>query len=230
MPVSLASHVDAALVGAFSPLGFPAGLARAQPSTRADFGDFQCNAAMALARERRRSPHEVAHDIAAILEREAMFASVDVAGPGFINLTLSDAFLAQCSTAMAASPDLSMPDAGHGRLVILDFGGPNVAKPLHVGHLRSLVLGESLRRMHGALGWQTLGGAHLGDWGLQMGMLSAAIRRRAPTLDYFADRPPATYPVNPPVTLGELEQIYPEAAAACRSDAGRMEEARADTA
>jgi arginyl-tRNA synthetase len=228
MFLSLASHVDAS-ASAFATLGLPTALARAQPSTRPDFGDFQCNAALALAREVGRSPRAVAEDIAGLLRQEAKFAAVDVAGPGFVNLTLAGSFLVASVRAMAAHASLGMPDTGRGRLVILDFGGPNVAKPLHVGHLRSLVLGESLRRIHGALGWRTLGDAHLGDWGLQMGMLSAAIRRRDPSLAYFLGGTQEAIPSNPPVTLDELERLYPEAAAACRSDPERMAEARADT-
>lgn len=230
MFLSLASHVDASLASVFATLGLPTALARAQPSTRPDFGDFQCNAALALAREVGRPPRAIAEDIAGLLRQESMFAAVDVAGPGFVNLTLAGSFLAASARAMVTHERLGMPDTGRGRLVVLDFGGPNVAKPLHVGHLRSLVLGESLRRVHGALGWRTLGDAHLGDWGLQMGMLSSAIRHRDPSLAFFRPGANEPFPSNPPVTLDELERLYPEAAAACRSDPERMAEARADTA
>jgi len=230
MFLSLASQVDASLANAFATLGLPTVLARAQPSTRPDFGDFQCNAALALAREVGRPPRAIAEDIAGLLGNEPMFAAVDVAGPGFVNLTLAGSFLAASARAMLAHARLGLPDTGRGRLVILDFGGPNVAKPLHVGHLRSLVLGESLRRIHGALGWRTLGDAHLGDWGLQMGMLSSEIRHRDPSLAFFRAGANEPFPSNPPVSLDELERLYPGAAAACRSDPERMAEARADTA
>lgn len=230
MFLSLASHVDASLANVFATLGLPAPSARAQPSTRADFGDFQCNAALALARDLGRPPRELAGDIAGLLRQQPIFASVEVAGPGFVNLTLAGSFLAASAQAMSAQASLGMPDTGRGRLVILDFGGPNVAKPLHVGHLRSLVLGESLRRLHAALGWRTLGDAHLGDWGLQMGMLSSAIRHRDPSLVFFHPGQNEAFPANAPVSLDELERLYPEAAAACRSDPARMAEARADTA
>lgn len=230
MFLSLASHVDASLATVFATLGLPTTLARAQPSTRADFGDFQCNAALGLARTLGRSPRVIAEDIAGMLRQQPMFAAVEVAGPGFVNLTLAGSFLAASARVMATHPALGVPDEGRGRLVILDFGGPNVAKPLHVGHLRSLVLGESLRRIHAALGWRTLGDAHLGDWGLQMGMLSSAIRRRDPSLAFFRRGDNQALPSNAPVTLDELERLYPEAAAACRSDPERMAEARADTA
>jgi arginyl-tRNA synthetase len=229
MSLSLASQVDASLTAVFATLGLPLPLARAEPSTRPAFGDFQCNAALGLAREVGRPPRAIAEHIARLLREDVLFSVVEVAGPGFVNLTLHGAFLARSAVAMVGRADLGLPDTGRGRLVILDFGGPNVAKPLHVGHLRSLVLGESLRRIHGALGWRTLGDAHLGDWGLQMGMLSAAIRRRDPSLPFF-DTTTDAFPASPPVTLEELERLYPEAAAACRSDPERMAEARADTA
>lgn len=228
MSLSLIAQVDEALASAFALLSLPVELAHAEPSARPELGDFQCHAALAAARAAKRAPRAIAEDIAAALRPDPRFAAVDVAGPGFVNLRLADAFLAEVAAATLADPGLGMPDEGMGRLVVLDFGGPNVAKPLHVGHLRSLVLGESLRRLHGALGWRTHGDAHLGDWGLQMGMLSAAIRRMAPALPYFSGSGP--FPVDAPVTLDELERLYPTAAAACRDDPARMAEARADTA
>lgn len=228
MSLSLIAQVDEALASAFAKLSLPSELARAQPSARPELGDFQCHAALAAARILGRLPRAIADDIAAALRPDPRFATVEVAGPGFVNLRLADPFLAQMAASTLADPGLGVPDDGHGRLVVLDFGGPNVAKPLHVGHLRSLVLGESLRRIHGALGWRTHGDAHLGDWGLQMGMLSSAIRRMAPTLPYFMGSAP--FPAEAPVTLDELERLYPEAAAASRDDPARMAEARADTA
>lgn len=225
-----ASRIDAKLAAVFESLGLPAHLARAQASDRPELGDLQCNGALAAAREARRPPRQIAEDIVGQLRGDPAFAEVTVAGPGFVNLRLSTAFLATCAADMVADAGLGVADEGRGRLVVLDFGGPNVAKPLHVGHLRSLVIGESLRRIHTAQGWRTHADAHLGDWGLQMGMLSAAIRRRDPGLAYFRDGEGQPYPGNPPVTLEELERLYPEAAAACRADPERMAEARADTA
>jgi arginyl-tRNA synthetase len=224
------SRIDAKLAVVFDALGLPAPLARAQPSDRPELGDFQCNGALAAAREVRRPPRQIADDVAARLRDDSAFAEVSVAGPGFINLRLSTSFLSEGAEAMLADTALGVADEGRGRLVVLDFGGPNVAKPLHVGHLRSLVLGESLRRIHAARGWRTHGDAHLGDWGLQMGMLSSAIRHRDPSLAYFRGGEGQPYPANAPVTLEELERLYPEAAAASRADPERMAEARADTA
>ena len=228
MSLSLMSQVDQALASVFQNLSLPVELAHAEPSARPELGDLQCNAALAAGRLVGKPPRAIGEDIATALRADPRFAAVEVAGPGFVNLRLADAFLADVATATLADPRLGVRDEGQGSLVVLDFGGPNVAKPLHVGHLRSLVLGESLRRILGALGWRTHGDAHLGDWGLQMGMLSAAIRRRAPALAYFTGAGP--YPAEAPVTLDELERLYPEAAAASRDDPARMAEARADTA
>jgi arginyl-tRNA synthetase len=228
MSLSLLAQVDEALASAFRLLALPPELAHAEPSSRPELGDFQCHAALAAARVVGRPPRPIADEITAALRGDARFAAVEVAGPGFVNLRLADGFLAEVAATTLADPSLGVRNEGDGQLVVLDFGGPNVAKPLHVGHLRSLVLGESLRRIHGALGWRTLGDAHLGDWGLQMGMLSSAIRRKSPSLAYFTG--PGPYPAEPPVTLDELERLYPEAAAASREDPARMAEARADTA
>lgn len=228
MSLSLMSQVDQALASVFQNLSLPVELAHAEPSARPELGDLQCNAALAAGRLVGKPPRAIGEDIATALRADRRFAAVEVAGPGFVNLRLADAFLADVATATLADPRLGVRDEGQGSLVVLDFGGPNVAKPLHVGHLRSLVLGESLRRILGALGWRTHGDAHLGDWGLQMGMLSAAIRRQAPALAYFTGVGP--YPAEAPVTLDELERLYPEAAAASRDDPARMAEARADTA
>jgi arginyl-tRNA synthetase len=228
MSLSLMSQVDQALALVFQNLSLPVELAHAEPSARPELGDLQCNAALAAGRLVGKPPRAIGEDIATALRADPRFAAVEVAGPGFVNLRLADAFLADVATATLADPRLGVRDEGQGSLVVLDFGGPNVAKPLHVGHLRSLVLGESLRRILGALGWRTHGDAHLGDWGLQMGMLSAAIRRQAPALAYFTGVGP--YPAEAPVTLDELERLYPEAAAASRDDPARMAEARADTA
>ncbi|MET4674816.1 MULTISPECIES: arginine--tRNA ligase [unclassified Luteibacter] len=230
MCLSPAASVDALLSVAFVSLDLPATQARAVPASRPDLGDFQCNGAFSAAAATGRSPRDTAEALAACLRAHAMFDRVSVTGAGFINLRLADAFIAERLAAMAADPRLGVADEGRGREVILDFGGPNVAKPLHVGHLRSLVLGESLRRIHAALGWRTHADAHLGDWGLQMGMLSAAIRRLDPGLPFFRTGATSPFPAQAPVTLDALERLYPDAAAACRSDPARMAEARADTA
>ena len=217
MSASLVSHVDALLAKAFATCGLPTETARATRSALPDLADLQCNGAMALAKSMKRNPRGLAGEVAAMLEGRREFSEVSVAGPGFINLKLTDAFLSDRATTQAGDDHLGIVQMP-GPTVLLDFGGPNVAKPLHVGHLRALVIGESLRRIFEAQGVKTISDIHLGDWGLQMGMLISEIRRR---------RPPGT---TPDLTMADLQQLYPEAAAACTADADRMAEARADTA
>ncbi len=226
MPASLTRRVDDLLAEAFAAGGLPTEGARTARAARPELADLQCNGAMALGKSLGRNPRDIAAGIADRLRGHAAFAEVGVAGPGFINLRLSDGFLADCATSQAASDELGIAPLGIGTssgtgTVMLDFGGPNVAKPLHVGHLRALVIGESLRRILTAQGVRTISDIHLGDWGLQMGMLIAGIRRLWPGLAADA---------LPPIGMTDLQRLYPEAAAACRADPARMEEARAATA
>ena len=221
MTASLTRRVDELLAGAFAACGLPTETARASRASRPELADLQCNGVMPLAKPAGRNPRELAAAIATALGERAEFDEVGVAGPGFLNLRLSAGFLAECAAAQAsdhAHAGIERVDTG---LVMLDFGGPNVAKPLHVGHLRTLVIGESLRRILDAQGVRTLSDTHLGDWGLQMGMLLSELRLR------FPDQPPGTLP---PLTEHDLQVLYPEAAAACRADPARMDAARAATA
>ncbi len=225
----LVGRVDDKLRRAFAAASLSVEGVRSVPATRPEFGDFQCNAAMALGKAARRNPRDLAAAVAETLRADPDLASVEVAGPGFLNLHLSDAFVAGLAREQAASPTLGIVQVGGeagskagGAPVLLDFGGANVAKPLHVGHLRSLVIGESLSRIFQAQGLETVSDVHFGDWGLQMGMLIGAIRRAHP------DRPPGS--VGALIDIDEMQRLYPEAAAACKADPERMAEARALTA
>lgn len=220
MPASLTRRVDERLASAFAACGLPTDTAHAARAARPELADLQCNGAMALGKSLGRNPRDVAAMIAERLRDCPEFTDVGVAGPGFLNLRLSEGFLADCATAQAGSADLGIAPLDVGT-VMLDFGGPNVAKPLHVGHLRALVIGESLRRILQAQGVHTISDIHLGDWGLQMGMLICGIRRQWPELE------PGTLP---PLDMADLQRLYPEAAAACKADPARMDEARAATA
>lgn len=220
MSASLNRLVDEMLANAFSACGLPTETARATRSTLPELADLQCNGAMPLAKSLKRNPRELAAEIAEKLKDQPAFKEVSVAGPGFLNLRLSDEFLSQCAAAQAASPDLGIVQLP-ADTVVLDYGGPNVAKPLHVGHLRALVIGESLRRINAAQGLHTVSDIHLGDWGLQMGQLISEIRLRWPDLG------PGEVP---DLTMDDLQRLYPEAAAACKADPARMELARAATA
>ncbi len=214
-------RVDDLLRRAFAEADLPTEGVRCVPAGKPEFGDFQCNAAMALGKAAKRNPRELASAVAALLQANPEFASVEVAGPGFLNLRLADDFVTARAQAQAASPTLGILQSDAAP-VLLDFGGPNVAKPLHVGHLRSLVIGEALSRIFAAQGIGVTSDIHLGDWGLQMGMLIGAARRAHP------DRAPGT--VGEMIGVDEMERLYPEASAACKADPERMAEARALTA
>ncbi len=215
---TLVSQVNHLLEAAFRACGLPTEGARAVRATRPELGDMQCNGAMPLAKILKRQPREIALEVAAKLGESGAFDAVEVAGVGFINLRLSAAMLARYAQFQLADADAGIVRETPQR-VMLDFGGPNVAKPLHVGHLRSLVIGESLRRILAAQGHETIADVHLGDWGLQMGMLIAEIRRSHPDLPNAADGTLA-------LGMQDLQRLYPQAAAACKADPERMAEAR----
>ncbi|HEY8255330.1 MAG TPA: arginine--tRNA ligase [Rhizomicrobium sp.] len=178
---------------------------------------------MAAAKEARANPRAIADKIAARLRTDPQFAKVEIAGPGFINLDLTDAAL----DARIARPEA--PAGTNGKTLLLDFGGINVAKPMHVGHLRSSVIGDCLQRLFRANGWQVVSDIHLGDWGLQMGQLISEIGIRGIAPVYFDAGFKGPYPEQSPVTMEDLEEIYPAASAACKADPARLDAARRAT-
>jgi arginyl-tRNA synthetase len=228
--VSLARRIDAVLIETFAALDLPVELARSTLSDRADLADRQCNGAMAAAKKLGRNPREIAGAIAAALSLRPELSEVSVAGPGFVNMRLSAELLAEVAQAQGKDPDLGLVKAAAPERIVLDFGGPNVAKPLHVGHLRSLVIGESLRRMLSACGHHVVSDVHLGDWGLQMGQLISELEIRQPRLPHFDAACGRPFPNAPPVTLADLEEMYPAAAKACKENPGRLDAARKATA
>jgi arginyl-tRNA synthetase len=185
---------------------------------------------LAAAKAAKANPRAIAEKVAAKLKQSPLFEKVEIAGPGFINLKLADRALETRLAALYAVPDSVLPGSGRGKRAIIDFGGPNIAKPMHVGHLRSSIIGDSLQRLFRLNGWSVVSDVHLGDWGLPMGQLIAELAVRRPELPYFdpADRSP--YPEESPVTMGDLEELYPIAAAACKADPARLEAARRATA
>jgi arginyl-tRNA synthetase len=227
---SLAAELTAIAKAAFAAEGFSTELGAVQASDRADLAQFQCNGALAAAKQAKASPREIAGRIAARLKDNPVFAKVEIAGPGFINLDVTDAVLAGRIGAVAGDARLGAPETGKGKTVVIDFGGPNVAKTMHVGHLRSSVIGDSLQRLFRANGWHVVSDVHLGDWGLQMGQLISEIEHRGIAPVYFDAAYTGPYPETSPVTMGDLEDIYPAAAAACKADPARLEEARKATA
>lgn len=227
---SLAGQLTDIVSEAFSGAGLPRELGFVTVSNRPDLGQFQCNGALPAAKAAKVNPRALAEQVAAILKRNPDFADVSLAGPGFLNLTLTDEALARYANDLAGDERLGVPDKAAPRTVVLDYGGPNIAKPMHVGHLRASIIGDSLRRLFAFAGDRTISDVHMGDWGLPMGMLITEIARRQPDLPHFQEGATGPFPVDSPVSMDDLEMLYPAAAAACREDPARLEEARAATA
>ena len=203
---------------AFAAEGFDASAGRVQPSDRPDLADFQCNGALGVAKQAKANPREVATKIVAHFVADSRLKSTDIAGPGFLNFVLSDAALSARANEISADARVGAPTVAQKRKVIIDFGGPNVAKEMHIGHLRTAVIGESLKRVMRFLGDEVLGDAHFGDWGYQMGLLIVALKEERPDLPYFDDGFTGDYPSEPPVTLDDLGRIYPAASGRGKTD------------
>ena len=219
-----------AVGSAFAAEGVDAALARVTTSDRPDLADFQSNGALAAAKALKANPRELAARVAERLKGDARLASVEVAGPGFINLKLADAALAARAAEVAGDGEhagASMVEAP--RKVVIDFAGPNVAKPMHVGHLRSSIIGESLKRIFRFRGDTVWGDAHFGDWGFQMGLLIVAVGDEGKAEAFLADRD-GPFPADSPVTLEDLERLYPAAAAQAKEDPAFRDRARKATA
>lgn len=227
---SLIEQLSQIVGDAFASEGLAAAMGAVQPSDRPDLAQFQCNGALAAAKAAKANPRAIAEKIAARLSTNALFSKVEIAGPGFINLNLTDDVIAARGSALARDESLGAPETGKGKTAVIDFGGANVAKPMHVGHLRSSVIGDSLQRLFRANGWNVISDVHLGDWGLQMGQLISEIGRRGIAPLYFDVNFTGPYPEQSPVTMDDLEEIYPAASAACKADPERLEEARKATA
>jgi arginyl-tRNA synthetase len=227
---SLLSELSTIAGQAFAAEGLAPDLGIVQPSDRPDLAQFQCNGALPAAKLSKTNPRAIAEKIAARLKTNPIFSKVEIAGPGFINLDLTDDALAMRMDALAKDDCFGAPGTGKGKTALIDFGGANVAKPMHVGHLRSSVIGDSLQRLFRANGWNTISDVHLGDWGLQMGQLISEIGHRGIAPLYFDPNYQGEYSAQSPVTMDDLEDIYPAASAACKADPARLEEARRATA
>ncbi|MBL6852805.1 MAG: arginine--tRNA ligase [Alphaproteobacteria bacterium] len=227
---ALSAELSAIAGAAFAAEGLSQSFGQVQRSDRPDLAQFQCNGALAAAKAAKTNPRAVAEKVAARLKVNPLFAKVEIAGPGFINLDLTDDALTARGVALAHDGNLGAPETGKGKAMVIDFGGPNVAKPMHVGHLRSSVIGDSLQRLFRANGWTVTSDIHLGDWGLQMGQLISEIEHRGIAPVYFDPDFTGEYPAQSPVSMEDLEEIYPAASAACKADPARLEEARKATA
>ncbi len=195
---------------AFADAGYDAGYGRVTVSNRPDLCEYQCNGALAAAKAYKCPPIQIAQAVAAQLNSDD-FSMIDAVMPGFINLKLSDSFLRSYLEAMRTAPDFGVEKSGQGKTIVVDYGGANVAKPLHIGHLRPAIIGEALKRLYKFFGYNTIGDIHLGDWGLQMGLIIAELQERQPELCYFDESYTGEYPKESPFTLSELEEIYPTA-------------------
>lgn len=197
-----------------------------QPSGRRDLGEFQLNDAMTLAKTYKKSPRIIAEDIIKVLEQDNRFTNLNIAGPGFINITLTDKYLGELLTKIYENKNLNI-DKRPRKKIILDYGGANVAKALHVGHLRSANIGEALKRLATLLGYEVIGDAHLGDYGRPLGLVVLEIKKRYPELPYFDEAYTGDFSeVDPPITNSDLEEIYPYASNKSKEDENYLEEAR----
>ena len=210
---------------AFQKAGYDASYGRVTLSNRPDLCEYQCNGAMAAAKEYRKAPAMIAKDVVEHLAESKALEMAEAVNPGFINLKVSGDFLAQYLQDMKTAENLGVEKAKKPKKMVLDYGGPNVAKPLHVGHLRSAIIGESIKRMGRFLGHEIIGDVHLGDWGLQMGLIITELRKRQPDLVYFDENYQGEYPEEAPFTIGELEEIYPCANGKSKEDEAYKAEA-----
>ncbi|RGI50324.1 MULTISPECIES: arginine--tRNA ligase [unclassified Roseburia] len=214
------------MVKAFEAAGLDAKYAKVTVSNRPDLCEYQCNGAMAAAKEYKKAPIMIAEEVVAQLKDNAMFESVEAVKPGFLNLKLNNEFVASYISKMQEDTErLGCDKVEHPKTIMIDYGGPNVAKPLHVGHLRSAIIGESIKRIGKFMGHNMIGDVHLGDWGLQMGLIITELKLRKPELCYFDEDYEGEYPVEPPFTISELEEIYPTASGKSKEDAAYKEAA-----
>lgn len=193
-------------------------LGRVTVSNRPDLCEYQCNGAMAGAKKFKKAPVVIANEVAEKLQGSRVFSQVEAVAPGFLNLKLSEQFLSDYLRGMRSAEKFGLEMPEKPRKIVIDYGGANVAKPLHVGHLRSAVIGESIKRICRYAGHEVIGDAHLGDWGLQMGQVIMGLMDRQPDLVYFDDNYEGEYPAEAPFTLAELGEIYPEASKKCKED------------
>lgn len=204
---------------AFEAAGYDAALGKVALSNRPDLCEYQCNGAMAGAKQYKKAPLVIAADVAGQLADSRVFSSVEAVLPGFLNCKVKPSFLNAYLQEMREDEKFGLEGAKEPETIIIDYGGPNVAKPLHVGHLRSAIIGESVKRILRYMGHKVIGDIHLGDWGLQMGLIITEVKERQPGLVYFDESYTREYPKEPPFTIGELEEIYPTASAKSKEDA-----------
>lgn len=218
--------ITAEITQAFVDCGYDAKYGKVTLSNRPDLCEYQCNGAMAAAKEYKKAPFMIADEVAAKLAEASMFSMAESVKPGFLNLKLDEAFLASYVADMQKDEGrFGCEKAKNPKTIMIDYGGPNVAKPLHVGHLRSAIIGESIKRIGKFAGHKVIGDVHLGDWGLQMGLIITELKLRQPDLVYFDENFEGEYPKEAPFTISELEEIYPTASKKSKEDEAYKEAA-----
>ena len=203
---------------AFEKAGFDRELGRVSVSNRPDLCEYQCNGAMSGAKLYQKKPIEIAEAVAAQLSASDVFEKVSAVMPGFLNLDVSARYISDYVSKMLSDDKFGYENTGKQQTIVIDYGGPNVAKPLHVGHLRPAIIGESIKRISRYAGHKVIGDVHLGDWGMPMGQIITELKERKPELPYFDDSFNGEYPEEAPFTISELEEIYPTASGKCKTD------------
>jgi arginyl-tRNA synthetase len=214
----------------FESLGYDKQYGRVEISNRPDLCQYQCNGALKAAKIYKKAPIAIAGEVAEVLKQEEVFEDVTAVPPGFININIKDSFLTNYINELYNDEKFGCTVAENPMSIVVDYGGANIAKPLHVGHLRSAIIGESIKRMGRFLGHKVVGDVHLGDWGLQIGMVITEVQRRNPNLPYFDENYAGEYPAEAPFTIDELEDIYPAASKLAKSDEEAMTLAKKATA
>ena len=210
---------------AFEAAGYERELGKVTLSNRPDLCEYQCNGAMAGAKLYKKAPVMIAGEVAEKCKDSMVFSEVTAVPPGFLNLKVKETVVTEYLAKMREADKFGLEMPAEPKKIVIDYGGPNVAKPLHVGHLRSAIIGESIKRIARYAGHEVIGDIHLGDWGLQMGLIITELRERRPELVYFDDAYTGKYPQEPPFTISELEEIYPTASGKSKEDPAYKEKA-----
>lgn len=214
----------------FESLGYDKEYGRVEISNRPDLCQYQCNGALKAAKIYKKAPIAIANEVAEALKQEEVLEGVTAVAPGFININIKDGFLTKYINDIYKDEKFGCTVSENPMTIVVDYGGANIAKPLHVGHLRSAIIGESIKRIGRYLGHTVVGDVHLGDWGLQIGMVITEVQRRKPNLEYFDENFTGEYPAEAPFTIDELEDIYPAASKLAKSDEEAMNLAKKATA
>ncbi|MDD3402698.1 MAG: arginine--tRNA ligase [Hespellia sp.] len=222
---TLLSIITKQMQDAFEKAGYDKKYAKVTLSNRPDLCEYQCNGAMAAVKEYKKAPIMIAEDVVGQLKDSVMFENIEAVKPGFINMKLMPQIVSDFLTDMKKTDNLGIEQAKNPKTIMVDYGGPNVAKPLHVGHVRSAIIGESVKRIARKMGHQVIGDIHLGDWGYQMGLIITELKKRKPELPYFEEGFTGDYPQEAPFTISELEEIYPTASAYAKEHEEYREEA-----